>query len=163
MLKRYWQLTACGTSVNGSYMHIDPSWTIAFPYAYILCVQKNMRTSKSYRLVELFVHGSCVVVIGHLQKVRAAQVNKERTLLGSSFYILSKVNMDLKAKKMIEEDASPLRCNIFIWMVTHRRCWTTYRLEKRDLQNPSHCLLCDQPDETIDHILVNCIFSRQIW
>jgi len=25
------------------------------------------------------------------------------------------------------------------------------------------CLLCDQADEIIQHILVSCVFSRQVW
>ena len=26
-----------------------------------------------------------------------------------------------------------------------------------------HCKLCDQADETIDHLMVSCVFSRQVW
>jgi hypothetical protein len=27
----------------------------------------------------------------------------------------------------------------------------------------SQCLLCDQVDETIHHIMVGCVFSRELW
>jgi hypothetical protein len=26
-----------------------------------------------------------------------------------------------------------------------------------------HCFLCDQEQETIDHIITSCSFSRQVW
>jgi hypothetical protein len=37
------------------------------------------------------------------------------------------------------------------------------RLTKRGLPHPMACPFCDQTDETIQHILVGCVFSRQIW
>jgi hypothetical protein len=58
---------------------------------------------------------------------------------------------------------APPKCAFFIWLVIHNRCWTADRLAKRDLPRPSCCPLCDQDDETINHILVNCVFSRQFW
>lgn len=45
----------------------------------------------------------------------------------------------------------------------HNQCWTSDRLAKRNLSRPSCCPLCEQEDETINHILVNCVFSRQFW
>lgn len=36
-------------------------------------------------------------------------------------------------------------------------------LQKKGLLHPEHCLLCDQEEETIDHLLVSYVFSRQIW
>ena len=34
---------------------------------------------------------------------------------------------------------------------------------KRGLPHPNQCPLCDQEDETVQHILTSCIFSRQFW
>ena len=31
------------------------------------------------------------------------------------------------------------------------------------LQHHQKCLLCDQEEETINHLLVSCVFSRQFW
>jgi hypothetical protein len=33
----------------------------------------------------------------------------------------------------------------------------------RGFAHPEHCPLCDQEEETIDHLLLSCVFSRQIW
>ena len=58
---------------------------------------------------------------------------------------------------------APLRCKFFIWLVFHNRVWTADRLAKRNLAHPESCPLCDQEDETINHLLVGCVFARQVW
>lgn len=44
-----------------------------------------------------------------------------------------------------------------------RRCWTADRLRKRGLPHHEACPFCDQEDESIDHLLVGCVFARQLW
>jgi hypothetical protein len=39
----------------------------------------------------------------------------------------------------------------------------TDRLAKRGLHHPAACLFCDQVEETIHHILVSCVFAKQVW
>jgi hypothetical protein len=43
------------------------------------------------------------------------------------------------------------------------RCWTADPLAKRGLPHRDSCSLCDQAGETIQHILIGCVFSRKIW
>ena len=56
-----------------------------------------------------------------------------------------------------------MKCQFFLWLVVHNRCWTTGRLAKRELPHPERCPLCDQADESIQHILNTCVFARQVW
>ena len=58
---------------------------------------------------------------------------------------------------------APPRCKFFIWLVFHNRVWTADRLVRRNLPHPEACPLCDQGDETINHLLVGCVFARQVW
>jgi hypothetical protein len=58
---------------------------------------------------------------------------------------------------------APLRCKFFVWMAIKNRVWTGDRLAKRGLPYPAACPLCDQVEETIQHILVSCVFARQVW
>ena len=58
---------------------------------------------------------------------------------------------------------APPRCKFFLWLVSHKRVWTADRLVKGNLPHPESCPLCDQEDETINHLLVGCVFARQVW
>lgn len=58
---------------------------------------------------------------------------------------------------------APNKCRFFLWLVAHNRCWTTDRLTRRGLPHPDQCPLCDQEDESINHLLVSCVFSRHFW
>jgi hypothetical protein len=55
------------------------------------------------------------------------------------------------------------KCRFFLWLVANKRCWTADRLAKRGLNHPEKCLLCDQEEENIDHLLVQCSFAREFW
>lgn len=57
----------------------------------------------------------------------------------------------------------PPRCKFFLWLASLNRCWTADRLAKRGMEHPDRCKLCDQEEETIQHILVGCVFSREVW
>ena len=45
----------------------------------------------------------------------------------------------------------------------HKKCWTADRLARKGLNHPAACPLCGQAGETIDHLPVSCVFSRQVW
>jgi hypothetical protein len=58
---------------------------------------------------------------------------------------------------------APPKCKMFMWLVAHKRCWTADCLAWRGLFHPEKCPFYDQEDETIDHLLVACVFTRQFW
>ena len=58
---------------------------------------------------------------------------------------------------------APGKCRFFMWLVAHNKCWTADRLARKGLPHPEQCPLCDQEEETINHLLVSCVFSRQVW
>jgi hypothetical protein len=47
--------------------------------------------------------------------------------------------------------------------VAHERCWTADRLARRNLPHLELCPLCDQEEETINHLLSSCVFARELW
>jgi len=65
--------------------------------------------------------------------------------------------------KRIWKTWAPGKCKTFIWLAVRNRCWTADRLQKRGLPHPEHCPLCDQDDETVQHLLTSCVFARQFW
>ncbi|WVZ51091.1 LOW QUALITY PROTEIN: hypothetical protein U9M48_002270 [Paspalum notatum var. saurae] len=72
-------------------------------------------------------------------------------------------SVKFKPWRLIWKSWAPLRCKFFLWLAKNNRCWTADRLAKRGLPHPDACPLCDQADETLQHILIGCVFSRQIW
>jgi hypothetical protein len=52
---------------------------------------------------------------------------------------------------------------IFLWLALRRRHWTADRRCRHDLDAHDTCHLCDQEPETMDHIIVACSITRQIW
>jgi hypothetical protein len=55
------------------------------------------------------------------------------------------------------------QCRFFIWLVEHDRCWTANKLAKWGVDHTEWCTLCGQQAETINHLLVSCVFARQVW
>lgn len=58
---------------------------------------------------------------------------------------------------------APLQCRFFTWLAVQGRCWTSDRLARRGLPHQDACPLCDQQDETIQHLLISRVFARQVW
>jgi len=49
-----------------------------------------------------------------------------------------------------------------MWLIANNRCWSAGRLAERGLPHHECCILCDQEEETIDHLMLACVFA-QIW
>lgn len=58
---------------------------------------------------------------------------------------------------------APGKCKFFMWLVANNKCWTTHCLTRRGLAHLECCPLCDQVEETIDHLLVSCVYNREVW
>jgi len=71
--------------------------------------------------------------------------------------------VQFKPGKRIWKSWAPGKCKFFMWTVAHKKCWTADRLARKGLPHPAVCPLCDQVEETLDHLLVSCAFSRQMW
>jgi hypothetical protein len=72
-------------------------------------------------------------------------------------------SVDFEPGERIWKSWAPPECKFFIWLASLNRCWTADRLARRGLDHPGKCVLCDQQQETIQHILISCVFSRNIW
>jgi hypothetical protein len=84
----------------------------------------------------------------------SAKAAYERLFLGS---------VEFEPYERIWKTWAPPKCWFFLWLAGHKKCWTTDRLEKWGLDHPKRCPFCDQERETIDHLLVACVFSRECW
>jgi hypothetical protein len=58
----------------------------------------------------------------------------------------------------------PLKCKIFTWLALRDRLWTSERRFRHGLQDQrSPCFTYLQEEDTVDHILVQCPYSRMVW
>jgi hypothetical protein len=56
---------------------------------------------------------------------------------------------------------APLKSKFFMWLVAHKKVWTADRLQRRGMDHPERCPLCDQDQETLNHMLLGCVFARE--
>jgi hypothetical protein len=57
---------------------------------------------------------------------------------------------------------APPKTKFFMWLVAHRKVWTADRLQKRGMDHPERCPLCDQDQETLDHMVDWMCFCSRI-
>ena len=68
-----------------------------------------------------------------------------------------------KPAKLLPAASTVLRHHIATLTVTDQSNMEKEEEEKKGLSHPAACPLCDQAEETADHLLVVCVFSRQVW
>ncbi|WVZ70614.1 hypothetical protein U9M48_019263 [Paspalum notatum var. saurae] len=64
--------------------------------------------------------------------------------------------------KRVWRSWAPSNCKFFVWLAINNRCWTSDRLAKRGLPHHAACPFCDQ-EESIHHILLSCVLTREVW
>jgi hypothetical protein len=65
--------------------------------------------------------------------------------------------------KHIWKTSAPPRVRFFFWLLMHGKCWSSDRSFRHGLQSTNTCILCDQGVESMDHLLLGCCFSREVW
>ncbi|CAM0152437.1 unnamed protein product [Urochloa decumbens] len=69
----------------------------------------------------------------------------------------------LKNSNRIWKSWAPPRVKFFTWLAVKGRLWTADRRRRHNLEAHDTCWLCNQEQETGNHILVNCSFAKEIW
>lgn len=67
----------------------------------------------------------------------------------------------LRGAKEVWRAQVPPKVKFFFWVTIHGRLWMAERRKRHGLQDDGTCALCDQEDETTDHLLTACVFSRR--
>jgi hypothetical protein len=55
------------------------------------------------------------------------------------------------------------KCKFFAWLALHDQCWTSRRLHRHGLKVSDTSALGTQEVETLDHLLIDGVFSRETW
>jgi hypothetical protein len=92
-------------------------------------------------------------------RLAASQQYSASSAYGAMFIGCSR---PLGARQLWKTSAPP-RVKLFYWLVMHGKCWTAHRRWRHGLQDSSSCIICEQAAETMEHIILGCVFSREVW
>jgi hypothetical protein len=56
----------------------------------------------------------------------------------------------------------PPTIHMFLWLLSHNKLATMDNLNKKGLDKPKLCQLCDE-EENISHLFFECVVARSIW
>jgi len=56
-----------------------------------------------------------------------------------------------------------LKVSLFTWLATKNKILTSDKIQKKGFCGPSRCCLCKKDEETRDHLLINCMYTRKLW
>ncbi|CAL1410505.1 unnamed protein product [Linum trigynum] len=57
----------------------------------------------------------------------------------------------------------PSRVKHFLWLVLHGRLFTNKERVRRKMATNSNCTYCKDTEETMEHILRNCVKAKAVW
>ncbi|XP_071727843.1 uncharacterized protein [Rutidosis leptorrhynchoides] len=58
----------------------------------------------------------------------------------------------------------PLKVELFIWRIRHKRLPTHVELDKRGVDlGTVRCPVCDNGLETVEHSIISCSFAKEVW
>jgi hypothetical protein len=69
----------------------------------------------------------------------------------------------LVGAKHVWRSAVPPKVKFFFWLALHGRLWIAEHRKRHGLQQDAACALCDQQDETTNHLLASCVFTCEVW
>lgn len=55
------------------------------------------------------------------------------------------------------------KAGFFLWLAFQNRILTQDRLQKFGFSGPSRCILSKIEEESVDHLLYNCVYSKTCW
>ena len=68
----------------------------------------------------------------------------------------------VEGERLLGKVRAPSKSKFCIWLVLHDRCWIAAQRKRHGLHDDDCCALCAQSSETINHLLIECPFSRDL-
>lgn len=55
------------------------------------------------------------------------------------------------------------KINFFGWLLAHKKILTAENLQKPGINGPSWCVLCPNAKESINHLFLDCTYTKEVW
>lgn len=65
--------------------------------------------------------------------------------------------------KMVCQNAAPPKYLFITWFLLHGKLATCSYLQKVGVQVDPVCYICEQENETLEHLFFECIVARDVW
>jgi len=69
----------------------------------------------------------------------------------------------LPASKFLWESHAPKRVQFFIWLLMQGRIQCRTNLVRKKMLDNAICEVCNQGDETAEHVVMDCPFAKEFW
>lgn len=66
------------------------------------------------------------------------------------------------AWKVIWKVKLPMKIITFIWKLLHESLPVLTNLNRRGIQTSNRCLMCEEDEETMPHLFLQCLFARAV-
>jgi hypothetical protein len=82
----------------------------------------------------------------------------------SAYNMLVQRNERTALAEAIWESKGTPKSKRFMWLAAQHRIWTSDRRARHGLQRTSAaCFVCLQEEDTAEHLLIQCVFAREVW
>ncbi|KAM0878408.1 hypothetical protein ACQ4PT_034897 [Festuca glaucescens] len=81
----------------------------------------------------------------------------------SGYRAMFGARVEMTRALQIWRSRAPPNCRVFLWLATRNRCWIADRLSRCGLPHPAACPFCDQVGKSLDHLMMGCVLTREVW